>query len=68
MELRRTSERSLVLDKVSPAEHLNWLDKVGDDIRGIEYDAQKACIILKGCAGWMHEAAADVVREVFCQI
>ncbi|OKL58738.1 hypothetical protein UA08_06187 [Talaromyces atroroseus] len=68
MELRRTSERSPVLDKVSPAEYLNWLDKVGDDIRGAEYDAQNACIVLKGCPGWMHEAAADVVREVFYQI
>jgi hypothetical protein len=49
--LRRTSERSLVLDKISPAEYLSWLEKAGDDIRGVEYDAQNARIVLKGCAG-----------------
>jgi hypothetical protein len=67
IELRRISEHSLVLDKfkVAPAEYWNWLDKVGDDIRGVEYNAQNACIILKGGSGWMHETAADVVREVF---
>lgn len=69
MELRRTSERSLVLDKVSPAEYLNWLDKVGDDIRGVEYDAQNACIVLKGCPGWMHEAATGVIyRRLFGEL
>jgi hypothetical protein len=69
-ELRCVSEHSLVLDKskVSPAEYWNWLDKIGDDIRGVEYDAQNARIVLKGGPGWMHEAAADVVREVFYQI
>ena len=61
MELRRTSERSLVLGNVSPAEYLKWLDKVGDDIRGVEYDAQNACIVFKGCSGWMHEAATGVI-------
>lgn len=68
MELRRKSEHSLVLDNVSSAEYLKWLDKVGDDIRGVEYDAQNACIVLKGYPGWMHEAAVDEVREVLCQI
>ena len=68
MELRRTSECSLALDKVSSAEYLNWLYKVGDDICGVEYDAQNASIVLKGCPGWMHEAAADVARKVFHQI
>lgn len=69
-ELRRVSEHSLVIDKfkVSAAEYWNWLDKIGDEIRGVEYDAQNACIILKGGPGWMHEAATDVVREVFYQI
>lgn len=63
MELRRTSERSLVLDKVSPAEYLNWLDKVGDDIRGVEYDAQNACIVLKGCPDWMRDAASQLISS-----
>lgn len=70
LELRSLSEQSIVLDKfkVSPAEYWNWLDKVGDDIRGVEYDAQNARIVLKGGPGWIHEAAADTVREVFYQI
>ena len=39
-ELRSLSEQCIVLDKfkVSPAEYWNWLDKVGDDIYGAEYD------------------------------
>ncbi|EED23099.1 hypothetical protein TSTA_065540 [Talaromyces stipitatus ATCC 10500] len=70
IELRRISESSRVLDKfkVSRAEYWNWLDKIGDDTRGVEYDAQNARIVLKGGLGWMHEAAADVVRKVLYQI
>lgn len=70
LELRSLSEQSIVLSKfkVSPGEYWNWLDKVGDDIRGVEYDAQNARIILKGGPCWIHEAAADIVREVFYQI
>lgn len=65
IELRRISEHSLILDKfkVSSAEYWNWLDKVGDDIRGVECDAQNACIVLKGCPGWMYEAVIDVIRR-----
>ncbi|KAI7977231.1 hypothetical protein EIK77_005863 [Talaromyces pinophilus] len=50
LELRSLSEQSIVLDKfkVSPAEYWNWLDKVGDDICGVEYYAQNARIVLKG--------------------
>lgn len=47
----------------------NWLDKVvGGDIRGVEYDAQNTCLVLKEFSGLMHEVAADVVREIFYQI
>jgi hypothetical protein len=50
LELRNLSEQSIVLGKfnVSPAEYWNWLDKFGDDIRGVEYDAQNTRIVLKG--------------------
>ncbi|KAH8696470.1 hypothetical protein BGW36DRAFT_428478 [Talaromyces proteolyticus] len=70
IELRRISERSLVINKfkIASAEYQNWINKVGDDIRGVEYDAQNACIMLKERPGRMNEAAADVVREVFHQI
>lgn len=66
IELRHVSERSLVIDKfkVSPAEYQHWLGKVGDDIRGVEYDAQNACLVLKERPGWMHEAAIGVVYEL----
>ncbi|OKL55671.1 hypothetical protein UA08_09025 [Talaromyces atroroseus] len=62
-ELRRISEHSLVLDKfkISPTEYRNWLDTVGNDIRGVEYDAQKACLVLKERPGWMHGTAAGIV-------
>ncbi|GAD97168.1 hypothetical protein TSTA_041500 [Paecilomyces variotii No. 5] len=65
VELRRISEGSLVLDKfkVPTAEYWNWLDKVGDDIRGVEYDAQNARIALKGGPGWMHEAASQLINS-----
>lgn len=71
IELRRVSEQSIVLDKfkVSPAQYYDWLDKVGDDIRGVEYNAQNACIILKGGPGWMHEAATGVIyRRLFGEL
>lgn len=70
MELRCISESSLIIDKfkVSSAEYWDWIHKVGDDIRGVEYDAQNAHIVLKGGPKWMHETAADVVREVFYQM
>lgn len=70
IELRCTSESSLVIDKfkVSSAEYRDWIHKVGDDIRGVEYDARNARIVLKGGPGWIHETAADVVREVLYQI
>jgi hypothetical protein len=71
IELRRISERSLVLDKfkVSPAEYWNWLDKVGDDIRGVEYDAQNERIVLKERPGWMHEAATWLIgRRLFGEL
>lgn len=66
IELRHISEHSLMLDKfkVSPTEYCKWLEKVGDDIRGVEYDAQNACIVLKGCPSWMHEAAVGIVYEL----
>ncbi|KAF4944763.1 hypothetical protein F66182_18642, partial [Fusarium sp. NRRL 66182] len=41
-----------------------WLDKVGDDIRGVEYDAQNACIVLKGGPSWMHEATIGIIYEL----
>jgi hypothetical protein len=68
IELRSLSEQSIVLDqfKVSPAQYHDWLDKVGDDIRGVEYNALNACIILKGGPGWMHEAATGIIyRRLF---
>jgi hypothetical protein len=70
IELRSLFEQSIVLEKfkVARTEYWNWLDKIGDDICGVEYDAQNACIVLKGCPGWMHEAVADAVYEVFYQI
>lgn len=57
IELRRISESSLVIDKfkVSSAEYSDWIHKVGDDIRGVEYDARNARIVLKGGPKWMHE-------------
>jgi hypothetical protein len=63
IELRHLSERSLVIDKfkVSPAEYRYWLDKVGDDIRGVEYDTQNACLVLKERPGWMHETVTRVI-------
>lgn len=66
IELRRISEASLVFDKfkVSSAEYWQWLDRVGDDIRGVEYDAQNARIVLKGGPGWMHEAAVGIIYEL----
>jgi hypothetical protein len=65
IELRRISERSLVLDKfkVSPAEYQNWVDKVGGANRGVEYDAQNACLVLKERPGWMHEAASQLISS-----
>lgn len=66
IELRSLSEQSIILDKfkISPAEYSNWLDKVGNDIRGVEYDAQNARIVLKGGPGWMHEAATGIITEL----
>ena len=63
LELRSLSEQSIVLNKfkVSPAEYWNWPDKVGDDTRGVEYDAQNARIALKGGPGWMHETATWLI-------
>lgn len=65
-ELRYISEHSLILDKlkVSPSEYREWLDKVGEDIRGVEYDAQNACIVLKGGPSWMHEATIGIIYEL----
>lgn len=70
LELRRLSERTLVIDKfsVSRTEYSDWLGQAEDGIRGVEYDAQNARIILKGSSSWMHEAAAGVVRDVLRQI
>ena len=47
LELRSLSEQPVVLDKlkVRHAEYSNWPDKVGDVIRGVEYDAKSACIV-----------------------
>ena len=70
-ELRRISEQSIIIDKfkISTAEYFDWYyNKVGDEIRGVEYDAQNACIILKGGPGWMHEAATDVTRVFLNEI
>lgn len=66
IELRRISEHSLVLNKfkISPAEYWNWLNKVGDDIRGVKYDAQNACVVLKGRPSWMHETTIGIVYEL----
>ncbi|KUL84435.1 hypothetical protein ZTR_08795 [Talaromyces verruculosus] len=63
IELRHISESSLVIDKfkVSSAEYWDWINKVGDNIRGVEYDARNARIILKGGPKWMHEAATGVI-------
>jgi hypothetical protein len=71
IELGHISKRSLVINKVrvSLTDYRNWLDKlVGDDIRGVEYDAQNTCLVLKEFPGLIHEVAADVVREIFYQI
>ncbi|KAF3389684.1 hypothetical protein DPV78_011667 [Talaromyces pinophilus] len=53
LELRSLSEQCIVLDKfrASPAEYWNWLDKFGDDIRGVEYDAQNAREKLSAATG-----------------
>ncbi|EED14725.1 hypothetical protein TSTA_042000 [Talaromyces stipitatus ATCC 10500] len=66
MELRCLSEQSIIMDKfkVSPAQYYDWLDKISDGIRGVEYDAQNACIILKGGPGWMREAATGILYEL----
>ncbi|KAF3407157.1 hypothetical protein DPV78_000013, partial [Talaromyces pinophilus] len=63
IELRHISESSLVIDKfkVSSAEYWDWINKVGDNIRGVEYDARNAPIVLKGGRKWMHEAATGVI-------
>lgn len=70
IELRRLSEHSLVLNKfkVSPTAYRDWLDKIGGDIRGVEYDAQNAYVVLKGCPGFMHEAATGVLHEFLVEI
>lgn len=70
IELRHISDCSLVLDKfnVSPAAFWNWYDKLGDDTRGVEYDAQIARIVLKEYPGWMHEAVTGVVNGFLGEI
>ncbi|KAH8692373.1 hypothetical protein BGW36DRAFT_363365 [Talaromyces proteolyticus] len=69
-ELRRVSENSIVINKfkVSPTEYHDWLNKIGNDNRGIEFDAQNACLILKGRSGWMHEAATGIIYIFFDKI
>ncbi|KAI7969098.1 hypothetical protein EIK77_006003 [Talaromyces pinophilus] len=64
IELRHLSEQSIVINrfKIFPAQYYDWLDRIGDNICGVEYDAQHACVILKGGPSWMHEAAADVIH------
>lgn len=66
IELRNASEQSIVLDKfkISPTQYHDWLSNVagGESVRGMEYDAQNACIVLKGRPGLTHEAATSVVH------
>ena len=63
--LRNLSHQCLVLDKfkISHAQYHDWLDKVGHNIRGVEYDAQNARIVLKGGPGWVRETAAGLSKE-----
>lgn len=63
LEIRCLSEQSIIINKfkVTFAQYCDWLDRIGDDIRGVEYDAQNACIIVKGGPGWMREAATWLI-------
>lgn len=63
VELRRVSESSIIIDKfrVSPAQYYGWVEKFHDGIRGVEFDAQNACLVVKGGPGPMHETATCLI-------
>lgn len=69
-ELRCISQQSLIIDKfkISRAQYWDWVAKVGDDIRGVEFNAQDGCIILKEYPGWMHEAATHLLSRLFIDL
>lgn len=68
--VRRISRNSLIIDKftVSPAQYYKWVKKVGVDYRGVEYDAQNACLILREHPRRMHEATTLLVNRCLDQI
>lgn len=49
IELRHLSEQSIVINKfkIFPAQYYDWLDRIGNNIYSVEYDAQHAYVILK---------------------
>lgn len=59
------SEQTIEIDKfqVSCGEFLEWVDQVGSDIRGIEYDAQARHLIIKQCPSGLHETASVALGD-----
>lgn len=69
-ELRYATKQSLTIEKfkVSLEQYHDWVDKVGDDNRGVEFDGRTKCLVLKAYPGRMHEIATDVIRNFLWEV
>lgn len=69
-EIRRRSRNPFTIRRftVSPTQYYEWVKKVGDDYRGVEYDAQNSCLILREHPRWMHKSTTLLVNRCLDQI